>query len=86
MRKDKNKTDVQFFIERDNENSYETPLALFINESADNRGNKSCYSHVGQHSICSPDYIRRCRKATPDEYKELLEELESIGYNLNIIN
>ena len=43
------------------------------------------YMHVGQHS--SADYngcIRRTKPATPEEYKDLAAELESIGYNLLI--
>lgn len=44
-----------------------------------------CYSHIGQHSGCDPDYLHRCKVATPEQYKDLAEELTSIEYVLNII-
>ena len=43
------------------------------------------YMHVGQHS--GADYqhcISITKPATPEEYKDLAAELESIGYNLLI--
>ena len=43
------------------------------------------YAHIGQHGACDIDYARESRKATPDEYKDLKTELESIGYNLEIL-
>jgi hypothetical protein len=45
---------------------------------------RTCYSHIGQHSACHPDYAKECKEAT--DYQELKEELESIGYSLNILN
>lgn len=45
---------------------------------------KTCYSHIGQHSACAKEYEQECRPATPEEYKELKEELESIGYVLKV--
>lgn len=44
-----------------------------------------CYAHIGQHSTCHTDYFMECEPATPEQYKDLKEELESIGYNLTII-
>ena len=85
MKKDKQKTQVVFYIETGNGTDNETPFAYFINEKADQRGNNTCYAHIGQHSACSPEYIKECRKATEQEYKDLAEELESIGYNLEIL-
>lgn len=49
------------------------------------RGEFTCYAHVGQHSLCCYDYYLSCKKATEEEYKELLEELKSIGYDVEII-
>jgi len=47
----------------------------------------TCYSHVGQHSSCHKDYItQNTRPATPEEYKDLLEELQNIGYLVTIID
>ncbi len=43
------------------------------------------YSHVGQHSACSGDYIKcLCRPANESEYLPLKQELESIGYTLKV--
>lgn len=48
---------------------------------------KVCYSHVGQHSSCAKEYALECREASREEYKDLLSELESIGYNnLRVLN
>lgn len=40
-----------------------------------------CYSHVGQHSSCEPEYIKKKRLANPEEYKDLLNELKGQGYD-----
>lgn len=43
------------------------------------------YEHVGQHSPA--DYLHCLNSSTPakpEEYKELKEELEGIGYNLKV--
>lgn len=46
----------------------------------------ACYEHVGQHSYCDYFGVRdNSRLATEDEYKDLYEELESIGYNLKVM-
>ena len=41
----------------------------------------TCYAHVGQHSSCHAEWYRITQPATPEEYKDLLEELISIGYD-----
>ena len=47
---------------------------------------KTCYAHIGQHSACHMDYAKQSRLATPEEYKDLYEELtNSVGYDLEII-
>lgn len=46
---------------------------------------KTCYSKIGQHSSCAIEYANECRNATPEQYNDLKLELESIGYNLNIL-
>lgn len=43
-----------------------------------------CYSHEGQHSECDLDYARECKKATKEQYKDLLAELTSIGYIVKV--
>ena len=45
----------------------------------------SCYAHIGQHGAAHKDYYtQNTSPATPDEYKDLQDELESIGYDLKI--
>ena len=67
------KTNVVFYIDTDGQ-----PLAYFPDIDGDNKGNKTCYSHVGQHSGCHPDYVKNLKLATPDEYKDLEKELIEI--------
>ena len=63
----------------------ETPLALFPEINHDRQGKQCvCYAHHGQHMPA--DYtgtIAETRPAKPSEYKELLQELKSIGYGKN---
>lgn len=46
----------------------------------------TCYQHIGQHSDGVPEYFEGLEQATPEEYTPLKEELESLGYNLTILN
>jgi len=75
-------TDVKFLYHPKNDDLF----AYFPNDIFDSFGNKSAYSHVGQHSACSTEYVTECRLANISEYKELLNELTNIGYNLNVLN
>lgn len=86
MQKDTQITDVQFWKSNDADEFHPgcNPFAYFSNESEDGEFRLS-YSRVGQHSSCHPDYLDLCTPATPEEYAPLKEELESIGYILNII-
>jgi len=59
-------------------------IALFPEDPDDEYG-RHCmsYEHVGQHG--GADYycvIRQTEPASPDEYKDLYDELTKIGYNL----
>lgn len=47
-----------------------------------------CYSHVGQHSQYSHDWVTDCcRVAHRREYETLLDELENqIGYDVEVLN
>ena len=47
---------------------------------------KWSYSSIGQHGACHIDYISECEVASPVEYESLKKELESLGYNLEIID
>ena len=45
-----------------------------------------CYAHMGQHSECTWPYVlEQTKKAKPEEYKDLYNELVSIGYQLRIL-
>jgi excisionase family DNA binding protein len=63
-------------------------LALFPEIPADIHGHHcQSYQHVGQHggadySLC----IGKTAPAAPGEYADLKEELESIGYRLEVVN
>ena len=41
---------------------------------------------MGQHSSAHPEYAEESRPATPEEYAPLKAELESLGYNLEVLN
>ena len=43
------------------------------------------YMHLGQHSGAMPELLEELEDASPIEYAALKNELESIGYTLNII-
>ena len=46
---------------------------------------KMSYMHVGQHSACELSHIKDVTvPATKSEYQDLKEELESIGYKLEV--
>jgi hypothetical protein len=77
-----NNTKVQFFY---NVVQFDV-FAFFPDINHDVKGTfKTSYSHIGQHSSCHPDYIKECIPATPEQVKPLKQELESIGYKLEII-
>lgn len=92
MKKDDFKTDVIFYVEPEVDHGSDGPAGISIMAFFPlmpyemNSPYKVCYTHIGQHSACHPEYIRFCRKAGLDEYQSLYEELEFQGYNLNIIN
>lgn len=82
MEKDNYKTDVVFRLWPDGQ-----ILALFPYEIETWDGKCLSYMHIGQHS--SADY-QGCIKATKpakdyQQYASLKHELESIGYDLNVI-
>lgn len=48
---------------------------------------KRCYSHIGQHSACAPDYLKeRCTVAKKKDWQPLAAELTAMGYELKILN
>jgi len=59
-------------------------VEAFFPDLPANLGNILCYAHIGQHSEASLDYFYGLPHAKPEEYQNLKEELESIGYNLKV--
>lgn len=57
-------------------------IALFPHDSFDLDGNITSYMHIGQHSGASRDLLYELDDASIEEYKNLKEELLSIGYKL----
>jgi hypothetical protein len=53
----------------------------------DDEGNGliGCYAHVGQHGTCCMEWVNEQEMATPEEYADLKQELESIGYKFVVI-
>ena len=84
MQKDKKQTKVLFVKE------LESVLAIFPKQKYGFNGYRNdlitCYSHIGQHSGCAPEYVINKLPAKKEEYKDLSEELENLGYNLKILN
>ena len=61
-------------------------MALFPYEIENHNGDVMSYMHIGQHGSANYNHcIDSTIPATPDEYKDLLKELETIGYNLKIV-
>lgn len=62
-------------------------IALFPNEKWDIDGREiASYMHYGQHGGASPELIRKLKKATLKEYKDLYDELVMIGYDDLVID
>ena len=61
-------------------------LFAYFPEEIHNGEYRTGYSHIGQHSAVHPEYAEESREATPEEYQDLKNELEGIGYNLDILN
>lgn len=81
MKKDAEKTKVQFLV------NGKDLFAFFPDDYAAPFGTyRTAYSHIGQHSACALEYAAQSRPASPAEYADLKSELESIGYNLEVIN
>jgi hypothetical protein len=65
-------------------------IAVFMGSDADVRQdshgnwNRDCYVHDGQHVACY-DGMQRRKRATPEEYADLAEEMTSLGYDLTIM-
>ena len=86
MKKDNYKTDMIFRV--DTTRAFKgIVFVLFPHEVANSKGNVLSYHHIGQHSPADYKYcIAKSRKATKEELEPLKSELESIGYNVNVIS
>lgn len=63
-------------------------IALFPKKQFNHWNKQSCmsYARIGQHSEASKR-LMKCKKASKEEYSNLLQELVSIGYdNLIVMN
>ena len=58
-------------------------VAVFPDKAGDMNPYRTCagYAHIGQHTVVSADFMQWTRPASPEEYKDLLSELISIGYD-----
>lgn len=78
------KEDVVFLIEDSD------VLAVFPNTyGTANRDQDTmvCYSHNGQHGVCTYDYANTLKTADSKQYNELKDELANyVGYNLTIVD
>jgi hypothetical protein len=74
---------VKFLYNEENADLF----AVFPTEIVKNIFGKfmSCYSTIGQHSLCSEDYIKESREVEPEYYFPLLNELKTIYTNIEII-
>lgn len=59
-------------------------IALFPDIEWDHMGNIMSYMHYGQHGAASKS-LMRLRYASEEQYKNLKQELESIGYVITLI-
>lgn len=85
MEKDNYITEVVFRVDKYGKFKG-TVYAMLPHECSDFKGNVTSYQHVGQHSGANYNgCIESSRPATEAEYKDLKEEMESIGYNLKVI-
>ena len=85
MKKDNYKTDIVFRVDT-SKDFKGTVFALFPHEVWDFKGNVTTYQHVGQHSGADYKYcIQTSRLATENEYNDLKKEMESLGYDINVV-
>lgn len=64
--------------------NHDEVIAFMPYEICDWQGYFTCYAHVGQHYSTCDQYFKQCRTATQEEYRPLLNELISIGYNVKV--
>lgn len=63
-----------------------TVFALFPHDCDSFDGGVTTYQHLGQHSVADYNYcIATSKLATPEQYADLKAEMESIGYEINVV-
>ena len=72
-------TDVIFRIDKGE------VIAIFPADPGTNQYDVTIYVHNGQHGSGDPWVLNTYRLATEDEYSDLKQELERIGYNLRVV-
>lgn len=60
-------------------------VVAFFPDTTDASGIMTSYMRVGQHGDASVEFAQDCKSAKPEQYADLKEELESIGYNLKVV-
>ena len=85
MEKDTHTTDMIFRVDTTKEWRGNV-FALFPHEVSTPDGLVTCYQHVGQHIQAHYNHcMKKSRPATEEEAKDLRAELESIGYNIQVV-
>jgi len=79
-------TRVIFKMEKTDADYPESDCVAFLLDVDANKYNVVSYAHIGQHSEASLDYVKECKPATKEQYHDLREELESLGYFLYIVH
>lgn len=78
--------DVAFGIELDGEDRSVLAIMPGLAATVGEPDSVTCYAHIGQHSSADLSYcLERLSQADYDEYKDLLEELRRIGYDVRVI-
>jgi hypothetical protein len=77
-------TRVEFLVNEKDPN--DPDLFAYFPDEIHHGDFRTAYSHVGQHSSAHPQYAKESRPASPEEYAPLKAELESLGYNLEVVN
>ena len=63
----------------------EWEIVAFFPECIATYGHVMSYMHVGQHGEASLEFYRTTKKATPEEYADLLEELKGVYHDCELI-
>lgn len=85
MNRDKYKTDVMFRIDK-SKDFKGTIFAILPHNAFDPKGYITIYQHVGQHSARDYNHcLKTSKPAKKSEYKDLKKEMESFGYNFNVV-